>query len=49
METHDQHRFSCARGWTGVVVIVVTVAIVLVALFVTASMRGRQLRAAQRA
>jgi hypothetical protein len=33
---------------TGVVVIVVAVALVLVVLFVTASMRGRQMRDAQR-
>lgn len=33
---------------TGVVVIVVAVAVVLVVLFVTVSMRGRQMRGAQR-
>jgi multisubunit Na+/H+ antiporter MnhG subunit len=33
---------------TGVVVIVVAVAVVLVVVFVTASMRGRQMRSAQR-
>jgi hypothetical protein len=33
---------------TGVVVIVVAVAVVLVVLLVTASMRGRQMRGAQR-
>jgi hypothetical protein len=33
---------------TGIVVIVVAVAVVLVVLFVTASMRGRQMRDAQR-
>lgn len=33
---------------TGVVVIVVAVAVVLVVLFVTMSMRGRELRGAQR-
>jgi hypothetical protein len=32
---------------TGVVVIVVAVAVVLVVVFVTASMRGRQMRSAQ--
>ena len=33
---------------TGVVVIVVAVAVVLVVVFVTASMRGRQMRSAKR-